>query len=104
MKSFLIVSSILALFASALIGCGNEEALNGEDYGNLLISPSGLTLTQSEHEVGWGKSQCDTCHNFNNIHLEDNTGLGVDVEAIREQVFTEGLSSCASCHGANGTN
>ncbi|MBI2345734.1 MAG: hypothetical protein HYV03_02370, partial [Deltaproteobacteria bacterium] len=74
----------------------------GENYGNLLATASGLVLTPDEHAIGWGKSDCTMCHNLNNIHLEDLTGTGIDVTAIRTIVFTQGLSSCATCHGTNG--
>ncbi len=83
------------------MGCGDVE-LQGEDYGDLLSSPSGLALTQDEHSAGWGKSDCTMCHNMNNIHLEDRTGTGIDMSLIRETVFTDGLTSCAACHGTNG--
>ena len=87
-----------------LISCGGSSSGTGEDYGDILSSPSGLTLTYHEHKVGWGKSDCTLCHNTSNIHLVDRSGTGIDMAAIRAQVATDGLSSCAICHGDNGIN
>lgn len=92
----------LGIVSISLMACGDVEPLSGENYGDLITSPSGLTLTEGEHTIGWGKSNCFTCHEINNIHLVDHSGLGFDMEAIRDQTFTEGLTSCATCHGTNG--
>ncbi|MBI2343759.1 MAG: hypothetical protein HYV02_05465 [Deltaproteobacteria bacterium] len=95
---------IFCLLLCAVVGgvaCGSEQ-LQGEDYGDLLVSPSGLVLTQDEHAVGWGKSDCTLCHNFNNLHLVDQTNTGINVTAIQDLVFSDGLDSCAVCHGTNG--
>lgn len=95
--------AIIAIIATgALAGCGNMEPQSGENYGNLLSTSSGLTLTQAEHQSGWGESNCALCHNFNNIHLEDRTGASINMAAIRQTTFTQGNSSCATCHGTNG--
>lgn len=84
-----------------LVGCGDSK-LTGEDYGDILASPSGLTLTEAEHSTGWGKTECSACHNFNNIHLVDRSGTGINMPAIQNTVFTGGNGSCATCHGNNG--
>lgn len=74
----------------------------GENYGDLLGTTDGLVLTQDEHEAGWGRSECDLCHNLENIHLTNRTSLNIDMEAIREDVLAEGITSCVTCHGTNG--
>lgn len=84
------------------IGCGESPVNSGENYGNLLDSPSGLVLTEPEHAGGWGRSDCTLCHNLDNIHLIDRTGVATDVEAIRRQTLEQGSASCPSCHGTNG--
>jgi hypothetical protein len=86
--------------------CGNETT-TGEDYGDLMQSPSGLVLTESEHQYGWGKSDCTSCHNLNNIHLNqdanglDDSGLNY-MPDVRSIVSNGGISSCITCHLANG--
>lgn len=95
----LMMTVILGMLATA---CGSMEPQTGENYGNLLATTGGLVLNQSKHETGWGKSNCNLCHNFNNIHLVDRTGTSIDVAAIRTTVYNDGLSSCATCHGTNG--
>ncbi|MBI4212214.1 MAG: hypothetical protein HY540_06205 [Deltaproteobacteria bacterium] len=84
------------------ISCGGARVDEGENFGNILESDSGLTLTESEHAVGWGKAECTICHNLENIHLVDRSGGLVDVNAIRERTLTEGEASCVDCHGTNG--
>ncbi len=93
---------IAVMIVGILSGCGSVEPQTGENYGNLLATTGGLTLNQAKHETGWGKSNCNLCHNFNNIHLVDRTGTGIDMAAIRTTVYNQGLSSCATCHGTNG--
>lgn len=90
------------VFGTWLTACGNVEPQTGENYGNLLATTGGLVLNQSKHESGWGKSNCNLCHNFNNIHLVDRTGTAIDMAAIRTLVYDNGLSICATCHGTNG--
>lgn len=97
-----IIFVFLALGQIAM-GCGGAAVNGGEDYGNILNSPDGLTLTQGEHEIGWGNSQCTLCHNLENIHLVDRSGIGIDVDAIHEQALEDGIGGCAVCHGTNGT-
>ena len=101
MKILTTLTLIAIIFSAA--ACGADSAtLSGENYGNLLDTVGGLTLTQKKHSYAWGESECSTCHNFNNIHLVDRTGTGIDMAAIRDIVFSDGLSSCATCHGTNG--
>lgn len=85
-----------------LLSCGSSELDQGEDYGNILESPEGLILTEEEHPGGWGRADCNTCHNLDNIHLENRTDISIDIEAIHDQALEEGNSGCPDCHGANG--
>jgi hypothetical protein len=99
-RQFLMMT---AVFGALTTSCGSVQSpLQGENYGNLLATAGGLVLDQSKHETGWTKPNCNLCHNFNNIHLNDNTGTGIDMAAIRTIVYDDGLSSCATCHGTNG--
>lgn len=86
-----------------LAGCGDFDPSYGENFGNILATPGGLTLTQSEHTIGWGESNCLLCHQADNIHRVDRSGAGtLDVVEVQERVRTEGVSSCSTCHGTNG--
>ncbi|MBI2091625.1 MAG: hypothetical protein HYT75_01340 [Deltaproteobacteria bacterium] len=96
-----IVSLLFAMTCGVLLSSCGAETTTGEDYGDLLQSPSGLVLTQSEHQYGWGKSDCTLCHNLNNIHISESEA-GFDMAAVRQQVEDEGISACATCHGTNG--
>lgn len=91
----------VAALSLAAVNCGSATH-QGEDYGDILETESGLILVESEHTYGWGRSDCLVCHNLENIHLVDNSGLGIDVEAISEQTQDEGEECCAECHGTNG--
>lgn len=94
--------SLLFLAIPFCIACGSTADDTGENFGNVLDSPSGLTLTEAEHVYGWGRSDCLMCHNTNNIHQEDRTGGGTDVEAIETETQEQGESICVTCHGDNG--
>jgi len=85
-----------------MAGCGGAAVNEGEDYGNILNSTEGLVLTQSEHEIGWGIAECTICHNLDNIHLVDRSGIGIDIDTIHEQVIEDGIDGCGACHGTNG--
>lgn len=91
------------LSMSFCFACGSINNDTGENFGNVLDSPSGLTLTEEEHVYGWGRSDCLMCHNTNNIHQQDRTGGGTDVEAIETATQEEGETICVTCHGNNGT-
>lgn len=97
--SKIIPTLIVSIF---LASCGGTTLNEGEDYGNLLDSPEGLVLTQAEHEIGWGHSTCTMCHNLENIHLVNRTGIAIDIDALHEQALEEGIAGCAACHGDNG--
>lgn len=95
--------AIVIMAALALASCAGSEFIEGEDYGNLLDTPQGLVLTEDEHTDGWGRSACSTCHNLDNIHLVNRTGVpGVDIAAIHDQAITDGDAGCPDCHGTNG--
>lgn len=95
---FLAVIGSLA----GLLACG-ELLENGEDYGDLLDSPGGITLIEAEHEIGWGRSDCTACHNLENIHLVNNSSLPIDIDAVHERAIEDGEAGCTVCHGDNGT-
>jgi hypothetical protein len=89
----------------ALAGCGSDSRPMSENYGNLLSSPAGLVLVQEEHPSGWTRPDCFACHDVNNIHQVNRTGLPNDVAdlaGVRTIVNNQGLSSCSLCHGDNG--
>lgn len=89
------------LFVLFLSSCGGSEFNEGENFGDILASPSGLVLTQSEHSIGWGQANCTACHNLENIHLVDRTGV-THIVAVHNQAIAEGIAGCAACHGTNG--
>ena len=95
----------LILLLAVAAGCGSDADPQSENYGNLLASPGGLVVLQEEHPTGWMRPDCFGCHNVNNIHQVNRTGLPddeVDLPGIRAIVQNEGESSCAMCHGSNG--
>ena len=95
----------LVLATVLLAGCGSEAGPQSENYGNILNSPDGLVLVESEHPTGWTRPDCFGCHNVNNIHTVNRTGLPNDVAdlaGVRAIVQNQGLASCAQCHGDNG--
>lgn len=95
----------LGLLLAVAAGCGSDAGPQSENYGNLLASPGGLVVLQEEHPTGWMRPDCFGCHNVNNIHQVNRTGLPddeVDLPGIRAIVQNEGESSCAMCHGSNG--
>jgi hypothetical protein len=88
-----------------ITGCGSESAPMSEDYGNLLASPAGLVIVQEEHPTGWTRPDCFSCHDVNNIHQVNRTGLSdaaADLAGVRTIVNNQGLASCPLCHGNNG--
>ena len=85
-----------------LAACGESDVNQGENFGNLLDSSQGLVLTEAEHEGGWGRTQCSTCHNLENIHLVNRTGIPLDIEAVHNQAIADGPAGCSACHGTNG--
>lgn len=93
---------LIFCFLLFLCACGSANNIGGEDYGNIAAGPMGTTLTQAEHTYGWGRADCYECHSNFNIHQEDRTGTGLNLEAIRTMTENQGLSICASCHGTNG--
>ena len=101
MRRLLLSAGLLLLTA----GCGNNGGVTSENYGNLLASPDGLVLVQSEHPTGWGRPDCFACHEVRNIHTVNRTGLPdseVDLANVRAIVQNQGEASCSLCHGNNG--
>lgn len=95
----------LLLSFAAVSGCGSDAAPQSEDYGNLLASPAGLVVLEQEHPSGWTRPDCFGCHNVNNIHQVNRTGLPddeVDLPNVRAIVRNDGETSCTMCHGSNG--
>jgi hypothetical protein len=93
------------LVAAGLAACGSSGAPQSEDYGNVLASPGGLVLLEEEHPTGWMRPDCFGCHNVNNIHQVNRTGLPddeADLANVRAIVESGGEASCGMCHGANG--
>jgi len=107
MKKFILICFVFsALIIAAACGTGMNE---GENYGNLLESPEGLILTPQEHEGGWGRIDCVTCHPVQNMHLANRTrDPSIDIIAIQNLINAvietggDPNSTCASCHGYNG--
>ena len=94
-----------ALFLVLFGGCGSGPGTTSENYGNILASPSGLVLVADEHPTGWMRSDCFGCHNVNNIHRVNRTGLPddeADLAGVRAIVESGGEKSCTMCHGSNG--
>jgi len=103
----LVITALVcgSMLLVALAGCGSEASPQSEDYGNILASPDGLVLVESEHPTGWMRSECFGCHDVNNIHNINRTGLPddvVDLAGVRAIVASQGLASCPMCHGDNG--
>jgi hypothetical protein len=118
----------LPLLLALLAGCGSGAATQSENYGNLLASPgrcstsstivcgtdadcppgescNGLILVEQEHPTGWTRPDCFLCHNVNNIHQINRTGLPddeVDLATVRAIVQNQGEQACPLCHGDNG--
>lgn len=95
----------LLLSLAVLSACGSDAGPQSEDYGNILASPAGLVVLEEEHPTGWMRADCFGCHNVNNIHQINRTGLPddeVDLAGVRAIVQSGGESSCMMCHGSNG--
>jgi hypothetical protein len=93
----------LLLFASLILLFSCGDGFNeGSNYGDLLNSPEGLVITPDEHKGGWGRQDCFTCHPIHNIHLNDNSNIGLDMNEVRARTVLEGEAGCADCHGTNG--
>lgn len=87
------------------VGCGSNGSPQSANYGNLLASPGGLVLVEGEHDAGWGRSDCFGCHDVNNMHQINRTGLPdeeVDLPGINAIIANQGEQSCMLCHGTNG--
>ena len=98
MKHYILIVAC----ALCVAACGADNTIVGENYGNIAAGDLGAILTQSEHEVGWGEADCLLCHNMKNIHQNDQSGTGLNLEAIQALTEESGIASCAGCHGDNG--
>jgi hypothetical protein len=96
---------VVGAFVLQIAACGSEAGPQSENYGNILASPAGLILVEEEHPAGWMRADCFGCHNVNNIHQINRTGLPddvVDLAGVRAIVRNQGEASCPMCHGTNG--
>ena len=99
--SSVFICGCIVFFAA----CGSDAGPQSENYGNLLASPEGLVIVEAEHPTGWMRPDCFGCHNVNNIHQVNRTGLpadDVDLPGVRAIVQSGGEASCPMCHGSNG--
>lgn len=107
--------TIAALGLALLLGCGDHASPGGENYGNLLASPAGLVVVESEHPSGWGRSDCFLCHQVANMHIKNRTNLPdcdevtgdepcIDLADIQSIIRDFGEDSCTLCHGENGVD
>ena len=85
-----------------LAGCGNT-ARDTENYGDITATPGGIALVSpSEHQAGWGRSDCLVCHNIS-LNVHRRPGNNIDPEALNAAVRANGGSAyCLNCHGPNG--
>lgn len=100
-----LCASVFICGSLFLAACGSDAGPQSENYGNLLVSPDGLVIVEEEHPTGWTRPDCFGCHNVNNIHQVNRTGLpddDVDLPGVRAIVQSGGEASCAMCHGSNG--
>lgn len=98
---------IAAAMAFVIVGCADarKDDKRLEDYGDFYRANGTLNTSPTSHPQGWGKSECFACHNINNIHkVVRISGLDVDLDAIEKKIDTDGLTSCSTCHGSNGTD
>ncbi len=96
------VATLALAFALGATGC-EPLAMNCDDLSGMLDGPGGLTVTEEEHGVGWGRSTCFSCHSVERMHVMNCTGQEeVDLVQIRTLVAEEEEASCARCHGENG--
>ena len=107
-----------ALVLMLTAGCGSDGSESSANYGNILNSPAGLVLVEEEHQAGWGRAECFSCHEVRNMHTENRTGLPdcpavspppatpapgcIDLASIQQTIQQQGQQSCTQCHGPNG--
>jgi hypothetical protein len=95
----------VAMLLLVLASCGDDAPPQSENYGNLLASPGGLVVLGEEHPTGWTRPDCFGCHDVDNMHQVNRTGLPddeVDLPGIRAIIQNQGEASCMLCHGTNG--
>ena len=95
--------ALAALLCLAVAGCGSDGPEDPQDYGNILNSPEGLVLVEEEHQTGWTRPDCFTCHPVQTMHTVNRTGIpDLDLNEIQTLIKNEGLAACVQCHGRNG--
>lgn len=97
-----LITILFLAVSMTIASCGSYNDISGENYGDIAAGDSGITLTQAEHPVGWGKANCFECHMTENMHQTDRTGTGLNLQAIQDLTREQGLASCPICHGTNG--
>ena len=93
--------ALLLLAALLVPGCDlrdpctyRHDALDGDE---------GLHLTQAEHVIGWGHTDCMVCHQAWQIHpVECIDECWVDM--IQRNADVGDTYSCTACHGDNGND
>lgn len=84
-------------FIIFIVGCENAKQVENYDFKNT----GDLLLTETNHAYGYGQISCFNCHVKQNIHTEDRLGTGL-LDLARRSVDAQGITSCVTCHGANG--
>lgn len=87
---------MMVLLLTLLAGCSTDPCAGTRDLAN---SPDGLQLTEVEHPVGWGHTDCFQCHQRWKLHA-DSCIVGVDVHG--DEIQPETTADCVECHGWNG--
>lgn len=99
-----MIPRLVAILALLAVGCGEPDPCDGRR--DLATSPDGLRLAESEHEAGWGQTDCFQCHQVFEIHRSvcssfTDTGL-IDLTEVVARTDPGDTSTCVTCHGWNG--
>ncbi|MCP4805719.1 MAG: hypothetical protein GY913_35905 [Proteobacteria bacterium] len=79
-----------------LLACSSDEPCT-----DMTQSPGALTVTEEEHALGWGESECAQCHPAWTLHQRDCVGV-LDLEELEARTDLSDTTSCVACHGTNG--
>lgn len=108
-RFFFPVAGLLLLY-----GCGGGGGLGDPNvhYRNFDIdigAPHGTYLTRENHEVGWNRGDCLSCH-----QIAKHTAATYDISVDKYQNLIEkavdsvgkknAIQVCSACHGANGVS